>query len=907
MVDEVITKQELIDAQKDAQSLDDFINGGDEQIVVTRLLKEYPALANAIRQIYEKGGKFYPTLAAANADIANIRPDVYVITGDNGAYYKATAGATTLTKSPYDPLTQSKNFTMLENSNLRKNIESDIFVFSSNLFDKDAVTPNTSIDTDGTIIEDSSRWLSDYISCSPSDVFSITNGGYRVAFFDSRMNFISRTSLVDVSSFSIPTLSSIAFFRLSAPYNVATIQLNTGSTLLPLEAYSQEYRSEFIPVISPEMTDFFDVSNNLFNKDAVLLNTSIEADGTIVSDASRWLSDYISCSSREVFSLTNGSYRVAYFDADKKFIVRGGVNSNVLTVSIDPRIRFMRLSATLDANTVMLNKGSTLLAYESFGDFVLKKQYAPEQPPVEIPVISPEMTDFFDVSKNLFNKDATLLNTSIETDGTIIEDTIRWLSDYISVSPSTDISLPNASFRIACFDVNQTFIVRLGVAVSESNQIVYRVRSDTHFIRISGTFSLNEMRVNDGTELLPFQAFGEVRVKPEYLPSSDQPEIDIDEIVDQVQQRIGSGLNWEPSFPKLNFSIVESETWRTPMWMSSDGVVIYGAYGGQLLQSTDEWTTRVQIGTSSLPKPIAGIRTLDDGELLISTNRDEATATNSKVYKTIGYDRNNPSAATFKEVLTTAASQANINNRWGLTVYQNICTASDYGLRGENGAQNVYLSTDYGETWRLIFNLRTQVVEGRPPLTDSAHMHTVAYDPYFNRVWVCVGDNPNTATYYSDDLGETWTFVIGSTEVQYTGIIALPDSVVFGSDRAPNGVFAYQRKDRSEMPVIKPLFLINDTPTITHVFALPFKKDWLPNTPVYFTGNKTTESVNDKPVIMGFVDGKKAHLLYEHAGVDALETALGPTAQGNIISSYSTTGVAGQVIIKGQAPTWQKL
>ena len=110
MVDEVITKQELIDAQKDAQSLDDFINGGDEQIVVTRLLKEYPTLANAIRQIYEKGGKFYPTLADANSDIANIRTDVYVITGDDGAYYKATSGATTLTKSDYDPLTQAKNY-----------------------------------------------------------------------------------------------------------------------------------------------------------------------------------------------------------------------------------------------------------------------------------------------------------------------------------------------------------------------------------------------------------------------------------------------------------------------------------------------------------------------------------------------------------------------------------------------------------------------------------------------------------------------------------------------------------------------------------------------------------------------------------------------------------------------------
>ena len=110
---DMVTVQELEDAKIDARTIGDFINGGDEQIVVTRLLKEYPTLANAIRQIYEKGGKFYPTLAAANADIANIRTDVYVITGDNGAYYKATADATSLTKSAFDPLTQAKAYTDL--------------------------------------------------------------------------------------------------------------------------------------------------------------------------------------------------------------------------------------------------------------------------------------------------------------------------------------------------------------------------------------------------------------------------------------------------------------------------------------------------------------------------------------------------------------------------------------------------------------------------------------------------------------------------------------------------------------------------------------------------------------------------------------------------------------------------
>ena len=57
--------------------------------------------------------KFYPTLAEANADIANIGIKDKVEVGEvanGGTWYKATAGATSLTKSPYDPVTQSKSY-----------------------------------------------------------------------------------------------------------------------------------------------------------------------------------------------------------------------------------------------------------------------------------------------------------------------------------------------------------------------------------------------------------------------------------------------------------------------------------------------------------------------------------------------------------------------------------------------------------------------------------------------------------------------------------------------------------------------------------------------------------------------------------------------------------------------------
>ena len=52
----------------------------------------------------------YNTLAEANADIANIALNQNVNVVDSGLYYKVTAGATSLTKSPYDPLTQAKSY-----------------------------------------------------------------------------------------------------------------------------------------------------------------------------------------------------------------------------------------------------------------------------------------------------------------------------------------------------------------------------------------------------------------------------------------------------------------------------------------------------------------------------------------------------------------------------------------------------------------------------------------------------------------------------------------------------------------------------------------------------------------------------------------------------------------------------
>ncbi|MFK7016075.1 exo-alpha-sialidase [Acinetobacter baumannii] len=55
MADEIITRQQLVDASIDANSLEKFISGPDVEDVLTRLGRKYPTLAKAIRIIQETG------------------------------------------------------------------------------------------------------------------------------------------------------------------------------------------------------------------------------------------------------------------------------------------------------------------------------------------------------------------------------------------------------------------------------------------------------------------------------------------------------------------------------------------------------------------------------------------------------------------------------------------------------------------------------------------------------------------------------------------------------------------------------------------------------------------------------------------------------------------------------------
>ena len=77
MADEIVTRQQLVDAGLDAESLQKFISGLDSEDVLTRLGQIYPSLAKLVRILMETGGwKAYSTETELLATVPTVNPSV---------------------------------------------------------------------------------------------------------------------------------------------------------------------------------------------------------------------------------------------------------------------------------------------------------------------------------------------------------------------------------------------------------------------------------------------------------------------------------------------------------------------------------------------------------------------------------------------------------------------------------------------------------------------------------------------------------------------------------------------------------------------------------------------------------------------------------------------------------------
>lgn len=277
-----------------------------------------------------------------------------------------------------------------------------------------------------------------------------------------------------------------------------------------------------------------------------------------------------------------------------------------------------------------------------------------------------------------------------------------------------------------------------------------------------------------------------------------------------------------PSFTQVSTGAVGS---FYPIGLSADRTRLYlggGLLGTQhtLAESTDQGATKTDLHTFG--EIVDGVIETADGEALVATKSSFDYI--GRIYKSNGWATNR-ATATWTEVLDTPAGAAPttryFRTAWG---FNQKCLGANgdiyvtpYGYQtgsGSDPSTKLWRSTDHGATWSVVLDISTRYA-GVTPL----HLHAVAYDPYFDRVWVTFGDQvyPDdgaTAGYtlalilYSDDRGATWTRLpmidlkpapaaqtpaAGTFRAQATSIAVFPGCVLFGSDDVPAGLLRLTR------------------------------------------------------------------------------------------------------------------
>lgn len=254
----------------------------------------------------------------------------------------------------------------------------------------------------------------------------------------------------------------------------------------------------------------------------------------------------------------------------------------------------------------------------------------------------------------------------------------------------------------------------------------------------------------------------------------------------------------------------------------------------------------------------------------------------------------------------------------------------------------VFISRDFGQTWKTIFNMGVEDAifsvpykgsEGAYPLpqdlnpamasdmwtaggNSNFHVHGVTYDPIYNRIWVSTGDAGTnylgrTALWYTDDDGLTWTrmqtkgtnLLDSPSGIQPMGVVVSKDYVLVGTDSATDGLYRYSRKNKVEVPELEAVYWYKDT--YSNIMRVIFggsavtKEGYIysvffPNTPTNYSKgviNFTIDGINFKEIYFDEINNETSGGVRNiewgtFIGKDRFGNIYAPNPNGTIIKLY---------------------
>lgn len=274
--------------------------------------------------------------------------------------------------------------------------------------------------------------------------------------------------------------------------------------------------------IKPEKTSFFNVGKNLLNPNTALLNKSIDSNGNIIDAKNYFLSELIPFDETGKISFTNGNYVVGLYDKDKNFYLKTGVtNSSSYELSANSKASYFRIATALGApETIMVNYGGDLLPFEQFYK-ELKPEFVPniDFDSLKNVYIGPDKLTNYIKSKNLFNKNNVTIGKTIDSKGTVIDDSNYVISSKIKVEGDKVAFSTPYSAKCVIYDESDTM---LGIFSKLSNQTTVldltKYPKAKYFVIIASRFIKDDFMANYGETVLPYEEFAYTLVTTDQYP-----------------------------------------------------------------------------------------------------------------------------------------------------------------------------------------------------------------------------------------------------------------------------------------------------------------------------------------------------------------------------------------------------
>ena len=343
--------------------------------------------------------------------------------------------------------------------------------------------------------------------------------------------------------------------------------------------------------------------------------------------------------------------------------------------------------------------------------------------------------------------------------------------------------------------------------------------------------------------------------------------------------------------------------------LSIDRRVGYNALSSTLRQTLDEGATWEDVRAFAGAN-IEWVRALPDGELMVeTTSRVDGVASVRRVWVSDGYDPHNPTAATWEVTLTAAAPLVKFAD-WSISITDEMILLAEYGPKqgvvwgsgtdpiGEGlNARYIYRSYDNGKTWDTIFDLNTFLLAGGRETADGQHLHGVAWDPYWDRIWVTFGDatnNGSNGVLYSDDEGISWhaaywTHTHPSQGWQVVGIQPMKDCVLFAGDMTPSGVIRLDRNQGKHPETFEFEVGWDYSETEKHLCQQIIHFDNGRSESAFFAFSR--EGSTSSSFIVATRDGWNWDLLWASSDtpLPGIRTIAGPTKKGNLIAAVNSS------------------